>query len=1554
MANLSVNQNNNYIGFIGTLSSGSTLSNIGVVSANVNGRSYVGGLVGQNSGTITNSSATGLVNGGYQKSYIGGLVGQNYGSISYSYARGAASGDYSSYVGGLVGYNSGGSITNSYATGTYLNWKGVYAAGTTYAIGDAVSYGSSSYVCKEAHTTGEYFNSNYWKKEGVNGSSYVGGLVGYNSTGGGITNSYATGAVTGSSNYGGFVGSGYNINITNSHYNIDEVIINGVHQVTPYGLYGGQYTDWFDEGNLTPLIIGNYFAESGGYYEIDDIQDLKDLLGFADIPGTAEIPGNKFRLTENLDLAAIPSWHIPVFSASEFDGDGHTLANLTVNRQNNNDIGFIGTLSLGSTLRNIGLTHISVTGDNYVGGLVGENYGSITNSYATRTYLNWKGAYAAGTTYEIGDAVSYGNSSYLCKQAGTIGKYPSDSAFWDKEGVNGSSYVGGLVGYNHGTITSSYATGTVTGRDYTGGLVGQNSTGSTITSSYATGAVTGSSSYVGGLIGYNSWGNITSSYATGAVTGSSSNVGGLIGYNPGGNITSSYATGTVTGSSYVGGLIGSNGRSITYTYATGAVTGSSYVGGLIGYNGGSITYTYATGAVTGSSYVGGLIGNSYSSITYAYATGAVTGSSYVGGLIGSTSGTVTKSFWDKETTGRTTSAGSLDSFGRTTAEMKTLPTFTEPTVAGWDIDDAGSTGKIWRIYEDDTYPLLRNFLTSLSITADNVSQTYNDNYYAGGLQITSPAPVDPYMAHLFNVATAYDTFINADTYTPTIYSDQQGYDITLTGGTLTINKAPVSFTGTRVYDGTTDFAALTFENGGTINTDIGTETLVLTGNGSVASKNVSAGPQTVTLGTLALTNGTGLAGNYTFTGGTQTATITPLALTGTAIADSGSIYASALAPGAVSFGNIVAEDVVTSTAVVDTSATSTSLNPVAGTYKQTADSISGADAANYSFVGGFTTADENYTVNKLALTGSITTGNTTYGVDLVLGTASFTNAVADDLLGTATVAVNTAGLISTSGKLKAGTHNGIESVSALDGADAGNYTFAGVTGDYTVDPLALTGSIATGNSIYGAGLTPGAASFTNTVGADLLGTATVAVNTAGLTSTSGNLKAGTHNGIESVSALDGADAGNYTFAAVTGNYTVNKLALTGSAIAAGNSIYASALTPGAVSFGNIVGVDVVTSTASVDTSTTSTSGNPVAGTYTQTAGAIGGADAANYSFAGFTSAANYTIDQLGITGSITAADKVYDATTAATITGALLGAIAGDTVTYTGTATFDNKNVGTGKAVTGTGLGLTGTDTGNYTVNATAATTADITPASLTVSATGINKLFDDTPMATVRLSDNHLGNDSLTLSYGSALFNNKMPGINKPVNVAGINVTGTDAGNYTFNTTAWTMASIFIESPLHLPLLPPSSTSPSYLPPSDLYATSDGITVAVVRQPTPNEESLIVATIPDTDNLAQPGSGFSPKLLEKVNYAAAGFSLKLLGKVANAVAGSGFSLKLPGKITNAVAGSGFSFKLPGKVTNAAAGSGIDWGKVIVKVIAAVTVIAGIISLKAVIRRKYN
>ncbi|MGC8542116.1 MAG: beta strand repeat-containing protein, partial [Phycisphaerae bacterium] len=98
-------------------------------------------------------------------------------------------------------------------------------------------------------------------------------------------------------------------------------------------------------------------------------------------------------------------------------------------------------------------------------------------------------------------------------------------------------------------------------------------------------------------------------------------------------------------------------------------------------------------------------------------------------------------------------------------------------------------------------------------------------------------------------------------------------------GPGTITPAPISFTGTRVYDNNTDANYSIFGTGGTINTGIGSETLVLSGGAVTNSANASGLAQTISPAGLTLNNGTGIATDYTFTGGTDTVLITPLQLT---------------------------------------------------------------------------------------------------------------------------------------------------------------------------------------------------------------------------------------------------------------------------------------------------------------------------------------------------------------------------------------------------------------------------------------------------------------------------------------------------------------------------------------------------------------------------------------------------------------------------------------------------------------------------------------------------
>ena len=153
------------------------------------------------------------------------------------------------------------------------------------------------------------------------------------------------------------------------------------------------------------------------------------------------------------------------------------------------------------------------------------------------------------------------------------------------------------------------------------------------------------------------------------------------------------------------------------------------------------------------------------------------------------------------------------------------------------------------------------------------------------------------------------------------------------------------------------------------------------------------------------------------------------------------------------------------------------------------------------------------------------------------------------------------------------------------------------------------------------------------------------------------------------------------------------------------------------------------------------------------------------------------------------ADKTYDGTTNATITnaGTLSVNYDGDNLAIViGKAAYDNKNVGTDKAVSFTRFELSGSAAGNYKlITQPADTTADITAKEITINGATVegSKVYDGTIEAKITnagtLSDNYDG-ENLTIVTGSAAYDNKNVGTGKTVAFTGFALAGDAAGNYT------------------------------------------------------------------------------------------------------------------------------------------------------------------------------
>lgn len=146
-----------------------------------------------------------------------------------------------------------------------------------------------------------------------------------------------------------------------------------------------------------------------------------------------------YELGKDIDASDAENWNDgdgfePIGDNSDgfigtFDGDGHTISHLIIDRSGEDHVGLFGGTDEDASIETVGLEDVDIHGNNDVGGLVGDNDGTVSESYATGTVT--------------GD----GNN------------------------------VGGLVGLNQGTLEQSYATGTVTGDDDIGGLVGRSQGG---------------------------------------------------------------------------------------------------------------------------------------------------------------------------------------------------------------------------------------------------------------------------------------------------------------------------------------------------------------------------------------------------------------------------------------------------------------------------------------------------------------------------------------------------------------------------------------------------------------------------------------------------------------------------------------------------------------------------------------------------------------------------------------------------------------------------------------------------------------------------------------------------------------------------------------------------------------------------------------------------------------------------------------------------------------------------------------------------------------------
>ena len=312
------------------------------------------------------------------------------------------------------------------------------------------------------------------------------------------------------------------------------------------------------------------------------------------------------------------------------DGKNHTIKNLKINNGYSGESGFIQTL-IGSVV-NLNFDSLDVKGESRnAGGVASALVGTIQNVHVTHGKVFGyervggivgkaidKTGYAPVKGYEDMTPVLR-NVSFQ----GEVGGYQQVGGVAGIIGVDVDSLVADVdisITYKDAKIVTAPKVGAV------GGLVGESSKGM-IDHCYSSMDVEGRYS-VGGLVGYNE-GSIFASYATGSVKeyGNESKgfmapdyAGGLVGSNYG-KIFASYALGSVIGDERVGGFAGQNSGEIYYSYARGNVTCKSVidesVGGFVGFNYGEIFSSYAANTVEGI-HVGGFVDLNESDVVNSY------------------------------------------------------------------------------------------------------------------------------------------------------------------------------------------------------------------------------------------------------------------------------------------------------------------------------------------------------------------------------------------------------------------------------------------------------------------------------------------------------------------------------------------------------------------------------------------------------------------------------------------------------------------------------------------------------------------------------------------------------------------------------------------------------------------------------------------------------------------------------------------------------------------------------------------------------------------------
>ena len=425
-----------------------------------------GGLVGSNSGTISQCYAAGILWTG-NSGTVGGLVGFNSGAIADSHAAMAITA--SRYVGGLAGIcQAGSSLVRCYSIGPIRQVNG-----TPGGLFGQASSGTVSASYWDGQASGVNWPYTGWTTAQMKQQATFAGWD-FTSTWGiieGTTYPYLRWSPPPFTLRVSATGPG---SIVIEPASSDGTYPAGTVTLLAMPNSGSSlFHSWTGAGagpfRLLPVPMDTHRLLRAEFQDAIEIRNLQDLSKIGNDP--AYPLSGAYSLTADIDASATAAWNDagtdetllegfnPIGSYSTrcyatFEGNGHTISGLVINRPSTNYVGLFGYGS--PKVRNLKIGG-AVTGASYVGGLFGYSEGTAS---------------ACSTSNRV---------------SGT------------------GTYVGGLIGYlRSGKVADSYATGEIIGVAYVGGFAGtvtvDGRTDAGLSNCYSSGLVSGGS-YSGGLVG---------------------------------------------------------------------------------------------------------------------------------------------------------------------------------------------------------------------------------------------------------------------------------------------------------------------------------------------------------------------------------------------------------------------------------------------------------------------------------------------------------------------------------------------------------------------------------------------------------------------------------------------------------------------------------------------------------------------------------------------------------------------------------------------------------------------------------------------------------------------------------------------------------------------------------------------------------------------------------------------------------------------------------------------------------------------------------------------